>query len=222
MKKIPNLFFMFVLSCALVVFVSAVGNADNRGGEEPFGAEAATDLDAETSPLLPSDESPYDGLDEETIEIMKGQEPAIKAYKEFMSHVEDCGEGEFLYPDTFAGAYIDTDTYHLCILLTDCSEETVTEYNKYFSDPSIVEYIEAKYSYNDLVKIQDEFTENLKDFRVIGIDQKKNVVSIGVGKETETSAGKCGEYIFPEEYPVEFYYTEGVTTLSRKIGRNRR
>lgn len=217
MKKILNLFFIFVLSCTLIVYASAVGNDDNRGGDEQFGGEKSTDLEVEASQLLFTNELPYDGLDEETIEIMKRQKPALIAYEEFMSYMEDDGEGNYLYPDSFAGAYLDTDTFSLCILLTDCSEEVTAEYDMFFSDPTIVEYIKAEYSYSDLVKIQNEIMENIKDYKVIGIDPKKNVVSIGVDRETETRARNRGENIFPKEYPIEIYYTEGVNTCSDEL-----
>ena len=62
--------------------------------------------------------------EEELMNIIQSQQPAITAHEEFQENlVWDNELGYYLYPDTFAGAELDKETFQLCVALTDCSEK---------------------------------------------------------------------------------------------------
>ena len=67
-----------------------------------------------------------------------------EAYSEFLTQLPIDEDGDYVYPSTFSGAYLDEETYALCIALTDCSDDVQEQYDHFFSDPSIVVYKEAE------------------------------------------------------------------------------
>ena len=67
-----------------------------------------------------------------------------EAYSEFLTQLPIDEDGDYVYPSTFSGAYLDKETYALCIALTDCSDDVQEQYDHFLSDPSIVVYKEAE------------------------------------------------------------------------------
>lgn len=143
--------------------------------------------------------------EEELMNIIESQQPAITAHEEFQENlVWDNELGDYLYPDTFAGAYLDKETFQLCVALTDCSEKIKAEYNKYFSDPAVVSYVEAEYSYNDLLAIKEEVKASCDNITSIGINQRKNIVSVGLS--SEASVQNMSQSAARSAMPIEVYY----------------
>lgn len=91
-----------------------------------------------------SNEDFMKGLDEDITKMLVSQEPAQEAYSEFLTQLPIDEDGDYVYPSTFSGAYLDEETYALCIALTDCSDDVQEQYDHFFSDPSIVVYKEAE------------------------------------------------------------------------------
>lgn len=84
-------------------------------------------------------------------------------------------KNDYIYPDDFAGTFIDFDTLH--VLVTD--EAAVEKYRKLLSGYSrSVTFDVVKYSYNELKTLTDKCVKNLQDnnFSVTGyyVDVEKN------------------------------------------------
>lgn len=199
MKRLISMF-------TLICMIMTIGCFSASAGDETSGEELST----------LENEYPYD-LDEETYEAIQRQNPARNAHREFMSHLEKDIDGDVIYPDTFAGCYINNETYCLCIALIDCSEKNTSEYDKYFSDPSVVQYIPAEYSYNYLSDIQEEIKSNLENVRTICIDQEQNVVKVGVDNPSLLKDRTGREVQFSNEYPVQIHFSEGTKTCADEL-----
>jgi len=199
-----NQFFCFILSCAIFLGCLTGTSAVNLDLSTPSGNFDDTETDS-------IEDNDY-GVDEGTYKIMQKQNPARNAHREFMSHLEKNIEGEVIYPDTFAGSYIDNETYRLCIALTDCTQKVTSEYNKYFSDPSAVAYIPAKYSYNYLSEIREVVESNLDNISTICIDQKQNIVKAGVNDPSLLNEQMHKQTAYPENFPVQIYYSGDTKT----------
>lgn len=160
-----------------------------------------------------SNEDLMEGLDEDIARMLVSQEPAQEAYSEFLTQLPIDEEGDYVYPSTFSGAYLDKETYELCIALTDCSDDVQEQYDHFFSDPSIVVYKEAEYSYNELKEIENILLESYRDTCEIGISQKENVVKVGIIYDTTQI---CSEV--DPELPVVFYQQNRVKTAALQGG----
>lgn len=123
-------------------------------------------------------ETQEDEIDPE--EMFKIQHNANKAndllYKSF-----EWGEGDYIYPDDFAGTFIDFDTLH--VLVTDKS--AVSRYEKLLADYS--EYVTfdiVKYSYNELFALNEKCVKELEDnnFSItlyyVDVDKNKGVITV--------------------------------------------
>ena len=206
----------FILSCAILFGCLTGASAVNLGRSTPSGNFDNTKSAAKTNSIVTDPiEDNYYGVDEETYEIMQKQNPARNAHREFMSHLEKNIEGEVIYPDTFAGSYIDNETYRLCIALTDCSQKITSEYNKYFSEPSTVEYISAKYSYNYLSELREDVESDLDNISTICIDQKQNIVKVGVNDPSLLNEQMHKQMAYSEDFPVQIYYSEDTKNVCR-------
>lgn len=144
---------------------------------------------------------------EEQMNIIALQQPAITAHEEFQENLPWDNElGDYIYPSTFAGAYLEKETFKLCIALTDCSDEVKAEYNKYFSDPSIVTYVQVDFSYNDLLEVKEEIKSTYDDVNYIGIDEEKNVVSVGLSNAEAIQ--EMSKISTQSQKPIEIFYEE--------------
>lgn len=139
-------------------------------------------------------------------------QPAIDAYAEFLSQIGEGEAGEHRYPDTFAGAWLDRGSGKLCIALTDCSERSKRLYDAFFTEPSVITYCEAAYSYNVLSEIEREILADCKGFTELGIDQRRNFVSVGVAEASRAAMEQALRAKFPADAPIEVHVSEGTTT----------
>lgn len=91
--------------------------------------------------------------------------------------------GTYIYPEDFAGTYIDYDT--LCVLVTEGGD--IDRYNSVLSDFDCVKYQSAEYSYNELFsEVQRAAEEELSETGVIGygVDVLENKGFISVLKSS--------------------------------------
>lgn len=153
---------------------------------------------------------------EEQMNIIALQQPAITAHEEFQENLPWDNElGDYIYPSTFAGAYLEKETFKLCIALTDCSDEVKAEYNKYFSDPSIVTYVQVDFSYNDLLEVKEEIKSTYDDVNYIGIDEEKNVVSVGLSNAEAIQ--EMSKISTQSQKPIEIFYEEPITLNAKEL-----
>lgn len=103
---------------------------------------------------------------------------AMDSYNEFMSNVPSDENFLPIYPDTFCGAYCEENQIILHIVLTDDSEETLADYQSFFSNPDIVIYDTATYSYNTLSAMMDEIVANSVNWYSIAVSETENYVDI--------------------------------------------
>lgn len=118
------------------------------------------------------------------------------------------------YPDTFCGSYSHVNQKNLIVMLTDCSPEVTAIYDEYFSNPDLVIYEEATYSYNTLLSIRGKIERNCKKIMMLGCSQMRNCVTVGttdVEKMMADLEKLFGNTYTMEELPVEVSYNEGTT-----------
>lgn len=210
MKKLLAL---AVLSAALALTAraaSAPKQAPEASAPQPPAASSSQTFGA-PAPLRPEDfpEKPF--YSQKEIEIMNAyQPPAITSYDEFQEQLDWDDTRGYLYPDTFAGAWVDRENWLLCMALTDCSAKVTAEYDKYFSRPDAVVYVQAEHSYNDLWDLKEEITASCDGWSRAGVDERNNVVSIGAATDEAIRHIR-------EQYaglPVEVYYQEYAILLT--------
>lgn len=148
-------------------------------------------------------------------ERLSAQEPAQNAYTEFLLQLSQDQNGDFLYPSTFSGAYMDKETFKLCIALTDTSAAVVDEYDKMFSDPSVVVYKKATYSYNELLEMQRDIEEEYDCITSIGIDEEENVVDVRVSDiSLVDGASPSPASLDAEVLPIQISYDSGIQSCA--------
>ena len=87
------------------------------------------------------------------------QEEATEAYSELRSLFGVSESGEDVFPDDYAGAWIEDND--LIVGLT--SLESVEKYDVVLSEFDCVQYVEMEYSLNELYELRDEMYEQVKD-----------------------------------------------------------
>lgn len=147
-------------------------------------------------------ETQTDDIDPEEMSYI--QYKAIKA-NDFLYESFEWGESDYIYPDDFAGTYIDYDTLH--VLLTDKS--AIPKYSKLLADYS--EYVTfdiVKYSYNELYALNEKCFNELKDnnFSVTGcyVDVKKNrgIVEV-LPEDLEKAVAYAAEHFDGDNIEIE-------------------
>lgn len=140
-----------------------------------------------------------------------GQQDAVDAHRAFLSSLAQTESGEYRYPETYGGAYLEKETGRLCLLLTDCSPETRAGYDRRFPDPEIVCYREVRYSYRELEALRTEAAACCEGLTIIGIDVPNNAVSLGVQPGGLERVRQTLRERFSEA-PFVLYESEGTTT----------
>lgn len=141
--------------------------------------------------------------------IIDQQAPAVNAYQELMANIETIVNDRYMYPGTYAGAYID-DSHKLCVSLTDCSETTIAQYTAYFSNPAVVYFTEAEYSYNELSNIMYSVVGSSSAVSCAYVDERSNVVKVG----TPNTVLPVNTTHVDSDLPIEWYYEEGIPATS--------
>jgi len=121
----------------------------------------------------------------ETQRIVELQEPAIQAYNVLMDAflTEVDGVLKLVYPDNYAGAYIDPYTNDtLVIQLTDISREATDFYMNLLGSGAPIAFKEVNFSLNQLIDFGQIVVETLDDVLVTshGFDTLNNTYHIGL------------------------------------------
>ncbi|MCL2356724.1 MAG: S1 family peptidase [Defluviitaleaceae bacterium] len=125
----------------------------------------------------------------ETREIMELQTPAVDAYNVLMDAFRN-EYGEIIYPDNYAGAFVEHDT--LVIQLTDTSAEVWAFYTNLLAHVAPISYKQVDFSMNQLVTFGEMFVDAIddSDARIVsfGVDTLNNVYSITLYQNCSESA----------------------------------
>lgn len=90
---------------------------------------------------------------QEMLEIANLQREAVEAHEFFENSLPFDDNGQFIYPDTYAGEYIDDDGN----LIFQVTTSDFTEYEYLYSLYSCVKIEQVQYSYNYLNDLIDEY-----------------------------------------------------------------
>lgn len=187
MKKNPSRVISLFGAILLVVSILVIPATAN--GEIP-------------SNVLPTTEDVSGGIEEEAA--------AIDAYGKLLSNFQRDQNGQYIYPDSFSGAYLNAQD-KLCIKLYNYSQETIAQYSQYTGNSSCVCFEKAEYSYNMLTDIMDTVIPEIKNSEqnvsCIYIDEMENVIKIGTNNPI-MSANKISE----ENLPIDYYFEEPSST----------
>ena len=183
-KKLTALF----LALVMCMTMSAPALADTSVREDTVSVELVTPPPLDSTVQL----------------ILEREKPAADAYSELLSHIEKLENGHYTYPDTYAGAYMN-DTYKLCVSLTDCSDEVIAQYMDYFTDPSVVSFEKATYSYNYLSDIMYSVAKTADNISCIYVDEKANVVKVGTPEEIHNTKNASS---LSSNLPIEWFIEE--------------
>lgn len=152
---------------------------------------------------------------------MEKQKQAVAADNALMEYYFKEGEG-IVYPDYFAGRYIEDGIYYLC--LYNPPEGIEEKYNALFGDnKEKVVYLYKDYSYNDLNSKAKSISENLcKDnieFVSICVDEKNGKIKIGVDEEAK-SFNSLSSWLLSNcnGYNIEFVYEKPYEPMSSHNG----
>lgn len=143
-KKVVSL---LVLISMLSIFFSAPWQVE--AAEENISGNAFSDIQSE-------EESEDIALWKQK---MKMQEEATQAYSELRSMFGVSESGEDIFPDDYAGAWIEDND--LIVGLT--SLESAEKYDTVLGEFDCVQYVEMDYSLNELYELRDEMYGQIKD-----------------------------------------------------------
>ena len=104
-------------------------------------------------PTKAASEEEMMSLSEEKVKArMDAQVDALGAYQKLFDTFGRNEDGSLLYPEDYAGAYIEGD--RLVVMLTQMDEQTKIKYNMIYPEyVSAVIYQEAEYTLNQLLKL---------------------------------------------------------------------
>jgi len=119
---------------------------------------------------------------------MELQQPALDAFDDLCRTFEHDSYGNVIYPDDFAGEYVDTEKdFALVIRVTDLSSETVQSYLSRIPDAEHVRFELGVFSINELLFWRDNLREFMeeKGFPVVlsGIDHRKGELVVQLNEE---------------------------------------
>lgn len=138
---------------------------------------------------------------EEMFEIQRNASKANQQLYESFEWVED----DYIYPDDFAGTFIDFDTLH--VLVTD--KAAIEKYSKLLSNYSkSVTFDVVKYSYNELYSLNEKCVKDLQDnnFSVTGyyvdVEKNKGVIEI-LSKEYDKASAYAASHFDSDMIEIE-------------------
>ncbi|MCL2399264.1 MAG: S1 family peptidase [Defluviitaleaceae bacterium] len=120
--------------------------------------------------------------------LMNVQADAVAAYsllmEDFLREVD--GNLDFVYPDDYAGAYVDYDT--LVIQLTDISDESTAFYRALVGSDAPIRFKQVNFSLNQLIAFGEVFVYAI-DAPIVsfGFDTMNNVYSIVLDQSSSDS-----------------------------------
>lgn len=132
------------------------------------------------------EERALQAADEETIEATEDareklpfQYEAVTAYQRLWESFETADNGDVIYPDDYAGSYIDDKNYFVVVLTT----EDTSAYEYLQEEFSCVLFKKAQYSLSYMLSVQDSIYDELteeqqKALTCTGVNQQDNYVSV--------------------------------------------
>lgn len=157
-------------------------------------------------------------------EQINKEQPAIDAYEEIhigLGIVDPSNPVFPNYPDTFGGAYYADEKLH--ISLTDNTRQTQLEYIALVSDPTILVFESAEYSYNELyaasLLIANEIGSSISS---VSVDMINNEISVGLPFQQATAQRQSIEAEITAanrtDLPVNFAYEAKSSASDEIIG----
>ena len=144
------------------------------------------------------------------------QQDAVNAYQILCDSFEIDDKGNYIYPDDYAGAYID-DEFNLVVLLT---EDDTANYTDVLSKAGCIEYKTVEYSINELNGFLEQELANLPYTTASSIsyyiENKTNTAVIevsGVGNESQVYGNVRRSVSSPVRYDFVNVENELQTTL---------
>ena len=133
----------------------------------------------------------------------QGYYDADYAAQLFQSTLETDENGQFIYPDSYGGMYIDVDR-----LVFQVAAEDFSEYSYLTDEYDCVKFVQVEYSWNYLTKLRDEYYDTYdKDVDTVYsgyVDVYLNRAVIEVDAETlsRKSFDENSPLIFKEGSPI--------------------
>lgn len=157
-------------------------------------------------------------IPEEIYLAMKLQESALNAYQRLWDFFEKNESGEPIYPDEYAGEYIEGDK--LVILLTDLSPDMITKYSDVCKDSTHVIFEKAEYSLKYLNSLK-QYTNKLKADGIklvsYGVDHRNNCLQINIANNDSIMNKRViDSYI--NELPINIEISEEVEACALILG----
>lgn len=179
-KKLLSVILSFTMMLPLTIGVSGEENQDSASITLP---EKTDELKAEVSDVV---------LDEVIDDIQEGeadippeiakmielQTEALEAYSVLYTIFKVDNNGVITYPDDYAGTWIDGSKLIVAVSSDETKEKT--DYAALLKDFGCVEYVNMKYSLNDLENIRANTSEKLSDsFQLSShyVDEKNNKIA---------------------------------------------
>jgi len=117
----------------------------------------------------------------EVRQMMFIQSAAVEAYTQIMEHflVEVEGFLELVYPDTYAGAFIEYDT--LIIQVTELNDEVISFYTRILGVNAPIRFVQVEFSLNELITFGEVFVDAIDSTIVShGFDTINNMYNIAL------------------------------------------
>ena len=110
---------------------------------------------------------------------MNLQESALFSVQSMYSNFEK-EDNEFIYPEEFAGEYLENDELVIC--LTDVSDELQQKYKEWCDSYEKITFVKVKYSLNALNSQRNSFDQLNDKYKLVayGVDVKTNSVFVQV------------------------------------------
>jgi len=223
MKKLYKMTILIVaiaLLATTTMFVLADGTGFYDEGnyeelESPYVIDVTGMFDHLFEPIVPTpiDASFFDTMEEyaqfrEAERLMIIQAPAVEAYGRLMGHFHIIVDGfwQLVFPDNYAGAYVDYDT--LVIQLTDISDEVIAFYTGLVGHGAPIAFKQVEFSVNEVMDFGLSFIDTI-DVPVVsfGYDTMRNSFLIVLNETAVESVA------FYETFSLITMYTSIPVTL---------
>ena len=143
------------------------------------------------------------------------EQSLLEAYNRLTDYWYQPETGLMVYPDYYAGAYIEEGILYVCC--TELSDDVLNEMNGNLGGyKHLAEYREVGYSRNELQALGEQLADELKQnelpWTMWGIDEQKNCISIGFDR---SGLGERWDRVL--EF-VEGYQEKGIPIEIRDTG----
>lgn len=191
-------FLVTILSLA-VIFVALAGNS------------TAIENSNVTDSLSTTGDIP-----EEFLQEMYGQVDALNAYQAILENFGKNEAGLPIYPEEYAGAYIDSG--ELIVQLTSLDEIVVQKYTDYVDYSACVKFKKAAHSLNELNSYEAYVVELIKqgfDIVGFGVSEKENkyIIELSADKKSNNST-RTAKSIIPDNMSIEIVYRDKISACA--------